>query len=75
MTHVPLDYDILNRRPKFKIGLVKTLSKMPASKPNSRAVVETAEMLRGKGNEVVEVELPNLDKYFKYLQNSVICDQ
>ena len=42
VTHVPLDCELFERKPKFKIGLLKNLNNFKTSKPNKRAIMETA---------------------------------
>ena len=42
VAHFPLDYELVERKPKMKIGLVKHLNKFETSKPNLRATLEAA---------------------------------
>lgn len=46
VTHVPLDYEAIGKKQKFRIGMVKNLKRFDTSKANLRGVLETAEMLR-----------------------------
>ncbi|KAL4484607.1 hypothetical protein ABPG74_019784 [Tetrahymena malaccensis] len=62
--YVPFDKEILygKNQQKLKIGVLKTIEEFDASLANQRAVQMTVDALREQGHEIVDIQIPNIER-------------